>query len=95
VSLLMDLLGDTKMCMERTWKISAGEVKLGGMPPDAPRVALPFQASLFYITHDFYHYDLVTLLKNFCIRHSMGLRKRTSNRAPYLLRPALKTTVLL
>jgi len=60
----MDLLGDTKMSMERTWKVSAVKVKLGGMPPDTPRVALPLRASLYYITHDFYHYDLMTLLKN-------------------------------
>ena len=51
------------MSMERTWKVSAGEVKLGGMLPDTPRLALPLRASLFYITHDFYHYDLMTILK--------------------------------
>jgi len=53
----MDLLGVTEMSMERTWKVFAGEVKLGGMPPDTPRLALLLRASLFHITHDFYHND--------------------------------------
>jgi len=30
----MDLLGVTELSMERTWEVSAGEVKLGSMPPD-------------------------------------------------------------
>jgi len=47
----MDLLGDTKMSVERTWKVCAGEMKVGGMLPDTPRVALPLRASLFHITH--------------------------------------------
>jgi len=64
----MDLLGETEMSMVRTWKVSAGEMKLGGMSPDTPRLALPLRVSLFYITHDFYHYDSMTLLKNFCTR---------------------------
>ena len=29
----MHLLGITEMCMKRTWKVSAGEVKMGDMPP--------------------------------------------------------------
>jgi len=57
----MDLLGVTEMFMERTWEVSAGEVKLGGMAP--PKLALHLPASLFHITHDFYHYYLITLLK--------------------------------
>jgi len=32
------------------------------MPPDTSRLALPLRASLFHITHDFYHYGLMTLL---------------------------------
>ena len=84
----MDLLGDMEMTMERTWKVPTWEVKLGGMPPDTPRLALPLQASLFYITHDFYYYDLMTFLKNFRTRHWMGPRKSVSNRAPHLLRRA-------
>jgi len=34
-----------------------GEVQLGGMPPDTPRLALLLRASFFHITHYFYHYD--------------------------------------
>jgi len=30
----MDLFGVTEMSMQRTWKVSVGEVKLGGMAPD-------------------------------------------------------------
>jgi len=66
----MDLLGVTEMSTQRTWKVSTGEVKLGGMAPDTSKLGLHFPASLFHITHDFYHYyDLVTLLKNFCACH--------------------------
>ena len=66
----MDLLGITEMSMQRTWKVSAGEVKLGGMAPDNSKLVLHLPASLFHITHDFYHYDLVmTLLKDVCTRH--------------------------
>jgi len=57
----MDLLDVTEMSIERTWKVSAVEVQLGGMLPDT--------ASLFHITHDLYLYDLMTLLKNFCTHH--------------------------
>ena len=32
----------------------------GGMPPDTLTLALPLRASLFHITHNFYHYDLMT-----------------------------------
>jgi len=52
--------------MKQAWKVSAEEVRLGRMPPDTPRLTVPLRASLFYITHDFYHYDLMTVLKNFC-----------------------------
>ena len=45
------------MSMERIWKVFAGEVKLGGVPPDTPRLALLLWASLFHITHGFYHYN--------------------------------------
>jgi len=61
----MDLLGVMEMSMERTWKVSAGEVKHGGMVSDTLKLVLHLPASLFHITHDFYHYDLITLLKNF------------------------------
>jgi len=50
----MDLLGITEMSMQRTWKVSAGEVKLGGMAPDICKLALHLPASLFHITLDFY-----------------------------------------
>jgi len=30
----MDFLGVAEMFMERTWEVSATEVKLGGMAPD-------------------------------------------------------------
>jgi len=65
----MDLLSVTEMSMERTWEVSAGEVKLGGMAPDTSKLVLHLPASLFHITHDFYHYNLMTLLKNVCTRH--------------------------
>ena len=56
------------MSMERIWTVSAGEGKLGGMTPDTLKLALHLPASVFHITHDFYHYDLMTL-KNVCTRH--------------------------
>ena len=59
------------------------------MAPDTPKLVLHLPASLFHITHYYYHYDLMTLLKNFCTRQWMGLRKSASNRAPHLVRPAL------
>jgi len=34
-----------------------------GTAPDTPILSLPFPVSLFHNTHDFYHYDLMTLLK--------------------------------
>jgi len=49
--------------MERTLKVSAGEVKLGGMTPDTPKLALHLLVSLFNIIHDFYHCDLMTSSK--------------------------------
>jgi len=52
------------------------------MPPDTPRLALPLLASLFHDTNNFYHYDLMILLRQ-------GPRKSASNRAPHLQRPAL------
>jgi len=55
--------------MERSGEVSAGEVKLGDMAPDTPKLVLHLPVSLFHITHDFYHYDLMTLLKNVCTRH--------------------------
>jgi len=33
------------------------------MLPDTPRLTLPLRALLFYITRDFYHYDLMTSSK--------------------------------
>jgi len=59
------------------------------MPPDTPRLALPLLASLFHDINNFYHYDLMILLKNVCTNHRMGPHKSASNRAPHLLRPAL------
>jgi len=53
--------------------------------PDLP-------ASLFHIT-DFYHYDLMYHLKNFCTRYEVGPCKRVSKRAPHLLRPSLSRTI--
>jgi len=86
----MGLLGVSKMSMTRTWEVSVGEVKLGGMAPDTPKLVLHLPASLFHITHDLYHYDLMTLLKNVCTCHWMGPGKSASNRAPHLLKPALR-----
>jgi len=43
--------------------VSAGEVKLGSMAPDTPKLALHLPAWLFHITHDFYHYELMTSSK--------------------------------
>ena len=83
----MDLLGVTEMSVERTWKVSAGEVKPGRCHRH-PSLASPLRVLLFHITHDFYQYDLM-FLKNFCTRHWVGPRKSASNRAPHLLRPAL------
>jgi len=65
----MDLLGVMDMSVERTRKISFGEVKLSGIPQDTLVCHYPFRASLFHIAHDFYDYDLMPLLKNFCSRH--------------------------
>jgi len=41
----------------------------GSMPPDNPRWALPLRVLLLRITHNLYHYDLMTLLKNVCTHH--------------------------
>jgi len=38
----MDLLGVMDMSVERTRKVSSGEVKLKGMLPDAPSLAISF-----------------------------------------------------
>jgi len=38
----MDLLSLTEMSVEQTWKVSAGELKLGSMPPDTPSLVLLF-----------------------------------------------------
>jgi len=62
-------MGDTEMSMKQTWKVSAEEVKLGGMPPDTPRLTVPLRASLFHITQVFYHYDLMIVLQNSCTHH--------------------------
>jgi len=43
----MDLLGVMEMSTERTWKVSGGEVKLGGMAPDTPKFALPLPPRSF------------------------------------------------
>ena len=32
--------------MKQTWKVSAEEVKLGGMPPDTPRLRVPLLRQL-------------------------------------------------
>jgi len=66
INLKKSLLGVTEMSLKRIWKVSAGEVKLGGMPTDIHRLALLLRASLFHITHDF---TIMTLFKNFCTRH--------------------------
>jgi len=42
----MDLSGVTEMTMERMWQVSAEEIKLGGMPPETPRLVLPLRTSL-------------------------------------------------
>ena len=65
------------------------------MPPDTPNLTLSLRASLFHIIHDFYHYDVMTLLKNFCARHWMESRERASYRAPHLLNPGLPLVVCL
>jgi len=45
------------MCVtEILVEVSAGDVKLGDMPPDTPTLVSPHQAPLFNI-NDFYHYD--------------------------------------
>jgi len=54
----MDLLGVMDISVERTWKVSSGEVKLRGMAQDTS-LALPFPALIFHITHDFCDYDLM------------------------------------
>ena len=64
-----------------------------GVPPVIPRLALLLRASHFHITHYFYHYDLMTLLKNFCTRQLVGPLKSASNRAPHLQRPVLQEPV--
>jgi len=38
----MDLLGVTEMSVEQTWKVSAAEVTLKGVPPDTTCLQLPF-----------------------------------------------------
>jgi len=43
----MDLLVVTEMPVERTWKVSAGEMKLGDMPPDTLSLALSFPGLVF------------------------------------------------
>jgi len=66
----MDLLGVLDMSVERTWKVSSGEMKLRSTPPDTLGWHYyPFRASLFHIVHGFYDYDLMPLLKNFYSRH--------------------------
>jgi len=35
------------MSMERTWGISSGEVRLGGMAPDTPKLALRIRSRSF------------------------------------------------
>ena len=66
-----------------------GRWNWGGMPPDNPKLTSSFRSSLFYITHDLYHYDLMTLLKNVCTHHWVVPRKGASKRAQCLLRPTL------
>jgi len=39
-----------------------------GHAPRHPSLAFPLRVLLLHITHDFYHYDLMFLLKNFCTR---------------------------
>jgi len=42
----MDWLGVAEMSMQRTWKVSAGEVKLGVMGPDTSKLGLHFPRSI-------------------------------------------------
>jgi len=51
---------------------TAGEVKLRVCPQTPLACHYPFQDSLVHITHDFYDYDLMTFLKNFCTLRRMG-----------------------
>jgi len=47
------------MFVERTWKVTAAEVKLGDTPQTPRARHCRFRTSLFHITHDFYDYDLM------------------------------------
>jgi len=66
----MDLLGVMEMFVVRTWKVSAADVTLEGMPQTVIACHWHFRTSLFHITHYFYDYDLHDALpKNFCTSH--------------------------
>jgi len=43
----MDLLIVTEIPVEWTWKVFAGDIKVGDMPPDTPSLALPFSGLAF------------------------------------------------
>jgi len=60
---LMDLFDVMDISVERTWKVSSPEVKLRGIPPETLAWHCPFRASRFHITHDFYNFDLMAILK--------------------------------
>jgi len=60
---LMDLFDVMDISVERTWKVSSAEVKLRGIPPETLTLYCPFRASRFHITHDFYNFDLMAILK--------------------------------
>jgi len=47
VQQLMDLLVVAEMPVERAWKLSAGELKLGDTPPDPLSLALLFSGLAF------------------------------------------------
>jgi len=59
----MDLLGVTEMSVQRTWKVSAGELKLGDVSQTTLAWHCSCRVSLFHITHDFCNYELVPLFK--------------------------------
>jgi len=84
----MHLLGVTDMSVERTWKVSAGEVRPGGMPPDTPSLALPFSGLALSHHSWFLWLWLDAPLKNFCSRHS-GAPQKCFQSGPHLLRPPL------
>jgi len=59
----MDLLGVTEMSVEWTCKVSAGEVKLRGMTPETPSMALSISDIAL---SDFYDYYLLPIGPRTC-----------------------------